>query len=67
MTREDARKKLEASRKHMREQSRLHEQAEKKLDHGARKPGKLAGPRHDLEYQKMLKEMKEAADDKEGR
>ena len=61
MNTEEARKKLEASRELLREQSKLHAKMENEEEE---KISKIFGPRNDLEYQKMLNEIKESENDK---
>lgn len=66
MNKEEARKKLEKERKKIQEQSKLHEQVEAELDKCKKKNSKLSGPRNDIEYQKMLKDMNESDNDEKG-
>lgn len=62
-TNKDPRKILEESLEEMRKLSKKHEVIESEIDDEQCKDGKLLGPRDDLEYQKMLKDIEESSED----
>jgi len=65
MNKDEARKKLEEQLKQMQEQSQLHEQAEQELDKNKKKNSKISGPRNDMEYQKMMNDIKESGNEQD--
>ena len=60
MTKDDARKKLEAELDKMRQNSKKIEELEAELEKSGKDQGAdILGPRDELEYKRMIKELKE--------
>lgn len=65
MKKEDIHKKLEEQRRQIQQQSQLHEQPEQVLDQSKANISKTSGPRNDMEYQKMLNDIKESGNERD--
>jgi hypothetical protein len=63
MTKSDAKKKLEANREKLKERLKQYENAEQGLAEELDENGNVIGPRNDIEYRKMLKELEELEKD----
>lgn len=63
MTKDDARKKLEDNLKQMREQRSRNEAIEDELTKATNDNGRVSGPKNDIDYQKMRKDIKESGKD----